>query len=48
MQKTIVVTGAASGIGNYIANEYSLSKQYNVICIDINEVSNITNCMSLE
>lgn len=45
MQKTILVTGAASGIGHYIAYQYSLLNNYTVICIDINEICDIKNCI---
>lgn len=45
MQKTILVTGAASGIGHYIAYQYSLLNNYTVICIDINEICDIKNCV---
>ena len=43
-KKVILITGAASGIGNYIAMQY-IKMFHDVICIDINDID-ITNCQT--
>jgi NAD(P)-dependent dehydrogenase (short-subunit alcohol dehydrogenase family) len=45
MKKHVLITGAASGIGNYIANQYILQSDYIVFCIDINNCTNIKNSL---
>lgn len=42
MNKCILITGAASGIGKYIAEQY-IKKKYKIICIDKNEISDNQN-----
>ena len=44
MQKHILITGAASGIGRYIAEQYSVDNKYVVVGIDINHID-ISNCL---
>ena len=48
MQKIVIITGATSGIGNYIAQQYSCSLEYTVICVDINDIKNIEYCTSFK
>lgn len=45
LQKCVLITGAASGICNYIAQQYSNVPNYIVICIDINSINNLQKCI---
>ena len=42
-KKTVVVTGAASGIGQFVMNQYAVMQEYSVIGVDINEMVQIDN-----
>lgn len=44
MQKNVVVTGAASGIGYYVASKYASFKEYNVIAMDNAELPAPMKC----
>ena len=43
MKKFILVTGVASGIGNYVAHQYASLDNYSIFGIDINNCENIKN-----
>ncbi len=44
MKKIVVVTGASSGIGNFIAKNYESNINYEVICLDIVKMLNNNGC----